>query len=118
MPATPDIVAPLLAAVVPLLAGLHLPAPVWWFYALGPQLVLCLWLGYLTARRRGAFPAAWRRATRSDWRRLIDWLTGAFLASLFPVAGVLLLLWLWWRSPQAPGRPAPVSGDGAGGPGP
>ncbi len=106
--------APHIVAV--LLAGLHLPTPVWWFYALGPQLVLCLWLGYRAARRRGAFPASWRLADSSEWHSLTDWLAGAFLASLFPVAGPLLMVWLWWRSPHAR-RSEPVSGEGAGGSG-
>jgi hypothetical protein len=66
--------------------ALELPTPVWWFYAMGPQLALCLLLGFLAARRRGA--------------SLLDWLSGAFLAALVPVAGVLLMLWLWWRSPR------------------
>ena len=65
--------------------ALQLPTPVWWFYALGPQLVICLLLGYWTARRR------------SD--DLIRWLARAFLASLVPIAGVFVMLWLWWRSP-------------------
>ncbi len=73
-------------------ADLHLPVPVWYFYALGPQLALCLAFGYWAERRR-----------HGD---LLDWLTGAFLASLVPVAGVLLMIWLWWRSP----KPAADSG--------
>jgi uncharacterized membrane protein len=77
-----------------LLADLHLPTPVWWFYALGPQLAICLGLGYWTARRRGG--------------DLVRWLAAAFLASLVPVAGVLFMLWLWWRSPTA----TPTSGGG------
>ena len=78
-----------------LLADLHLPTPVWWFYALGPQFAICLALGYWTARRRGG--------------DLVHWLAAAFLASLVPVAGVLLMVWLWWRSPKAPA----TSGDAA-----
>lgn len=71
-----------------LIAGLHLPAPLWWFYALGPQLVVCLALGYLTAKRRGG--------------DRLHWLAAAFLAALIPIAGVFVMLWFWWRSPKAP----------------
>jgi len=77
------------------LVAYDLPGPVWVFYALGPQLALCLLLGYLAARRRRA--------------SVLDWLAGAFLASLAPVFGVTAMLYLWWSSPKAPG----AGGDAA-----
>ena len=72
-----------MTAAMQTLAALHLPTPVWWFYALGPQLLLCLWFGYAAARRSGG--------------DLVYWLAAAFCAALFPVAGVLVMLGLWWR---------------------
>jgi hypothetical protein len=89
------------------LAGLQLPALVWSFYALGPQLLICLALGYWTARRRGSDLSGWRHSRASDWRLLIDWITTAFIASLVPVAGVLVMLWLWHKSPRAHQRQRP-----------
>jgi hypothetical protein len=79
-------------------AGLHLPIPIWWFYALGPQLLLCLGLGFLAWRRRGGE----QLMTAGSKGDLLDWLTWSFLASLVPVAGVALMIWLWWRSPKRP----------------
>lgn len=57
--------------------------PFWAFYALGPQFVLCLLFGYLTAR--------------DTHGSMIDWLVLGFLASIVPFAGVVLMAWLWWR---------------------
>jgi hypothetical protein len=70
----------------------------WYFYALGPQLVVCLLLGYLTARRRGG--------------SLLDWLTGAFFAAMLPLVGVVIMLVLWWRADPA-GRNAAGGPDAA-----
>jgi uncharacterized membrane protein len=95
------------------LADLHLPTPAWWFYALGPQLVICLAFGYWTARRRGCDLSDWRHSKATDWHSLIDWLTIAFLASLVPLAGVVLMLWLWRRSPHEPPRTLRVADDPA-----
>ena len=81
-----------------LIAGLHLPKSVWWFYALGPQLVLCLALGFQAWRRRGG--------------DLLDWLTWSFVLALVPVAGVVVLAWLWWRSPPLPADAPRLSPSG------
>jgi hypothetical protein len=56
----------------------------WYFYALGPQLVICMLFGYLAARK-----------TAGD---LLNWLIVAFLAALVPIAGVLIMVGLWWRA--------------------
>ena len=56
----------------------------WYFYALGPQMVICMVLGYFTARR-----------TAGD---LLDWLVVGFLAALVPLVGVLIMLGLGWRA--------------------
>ncbi len=56
----------------------------WYFYALGPQMVICMVLGYFAARR-----------TAGD---LLDWLLVGFLAALVPLVGVLIMLGLWWRA--------------------
>jgi hypothetical protein len=59
----------------------------WYFYALGPQMVICMSLGYFTARK-----------TAGD---LLTWLVVGFFAALVPLAGVLVMLGLWWRSGTA-----------------
>ncbi len=59
----------------------------WYFYALGPQMVICVLLGYLAARK-----------TAGD---LLNWLIVAFFAALVPLAGVLVMLGLWWRAGAA-----------------
>lgn len=59
----------------------------WYFYALGPQLVICMLLGYFAARKTGG--------------DLLDWLVVGFLAALVPLAGVLVMLALWWRAGAA-----------------
>jgi hypothetical protein len=64
----------------------------WAFYALGPQLVVCLALGYLAARKSGG--------------DLLHWLVVAFFVSLLPLAGVVLMVILWRR---AACRPASAS---------
>jgi len=56
----------------------------WYFYAFGPQMVVCLLFGYLAARK-----------TAGD---LLNWLIVAFFAALVPLAGVLVMLGLWWRA--------------------
>jgi hypothetical protein len=62
----------------------------WYFFAWGPQMVICLYLGYLCARKTGG--------------DLLNWLVAAFVASLVPLAGVLIMLAVWWRT--GPVRPA------------
>ena len=62
----------------------------WVFYALGPQLVICMVLGYVAARRSGG--------------SMLNWLTGAFLAAVVPVVGVVVMLVLLRRV----GRPTAV----------
>jgi hypothetical protein len=56
----------------------------WYFFAVGPQMIICLYLGYLSARK-----------TDGD---LLNWLVAAFVASLIPLAGVLIMLAVWWRT--------------------
>lgn len=56
----------------------------WYFYALGPQFVICLLLGYLAARRSAG--------------SLLNWLVVAFLAATLPLVGVAIMLVLWWRA--------------------
>jgi hypothetical protein len=56
----------------------------WYFYALGPQLVICMLLGYFAARK-----------TAGD---LLNWLVVGFFAALVPLAGILIMLGLWWRA--------------------
>lgn len=89
---------PAAPSVPMLIAGLHLPKSVWWFYALGPQLLLCLGLGFQAWRRRGG--------------DLLNWLTWSFLVALVPVAGVVVMAWLWWRSPPLPADAPRVSPSG------
>jgi len=59
----------------------------WFFYAFGPQMVICMVLGYLAARK-----------TAGD---VLNWLVAGFLAALVPLAGVLIMLGLWWRAETA-----------------
>jgi hypothetical protein len=97
--AAPPVPALFAAPPVPMLiAGLHLPKSVWWFYALGPQLVLCLGLGFQAWRRRGG--------------DLLNWLTLSFVVALVPVAGVVVMAWLWWRSPPLPADAPGISPSG------
>ena len=70
----------------------------WYFYALGPQLVVCLLLGYLAARRSAG--------------SVLNWLVGAFFAALLPLVGVAVMLVLWWRAGPA-GREAAGKPDTA-----
>jgi len=65
------------------LAGIAFHAG-WYFYALGPQMIICLWLGYLSARKCDG--------------DLLNWLVAAFCASLVPLAGVLIMAGIWWRT--------------------
>jgi len=65
----------------------------WYFYALGPQLVICMLLGAFAARK-----------TAGD---LLDWLIIAFFASLVPLAGILVMFGLWWRAGAAMPQGAP-----------
>lgn len=57
---------------------------VWVFYAFGPQLLICLALGYFAARRSSG--------------SMVHWLVVAFLASVVPLAGVVLMLVLYRRT--------------------
>ena len=56
----------------------------WYFFAWGPQMLICLYLGYLCARKTGG--------------DVLNWLVAAFVASLIPLAGVLIMLAVWWRA--------------------
>jgi len=67
----------------------------WYFYALGPQLVICMLLGYFAARKTGG--------------DLLSWLVAGFFAALVPLAGVLIMLGLWWRAGPALPAGAPES---------
>jgi len=69
----------------------------WYFYAFGPQMVICMLLGYLTARK-----------TAGD---LLNWLVVGFVAALVPLAGVLIMLGLWWRAGAALPESAPRSAE-------
>ena len=71
----------------------------WYFYALGPQLVVCMLLGYLSARK-----------TAGD---LLNWLVVGFFAALVPLAGVLIMFGLWWRAGAAMPPKAPEDGGRA-----
>ncbi|MFA4965681.1 MAG: hypothetical protein WC709_08625, partial [Thermoleophilia bacterium] len=70
----------------------------WAFYALGPQLAICLLLGYLTARKTGG--------------SLLNWLVTGFATALLPLLGVLIMAVLWWRAGAhaQPTPPAPHAG--------
>jgi uncharacterized membrane protein len=69
----------------------------WYFYALGPQLVICMGLAYLAARK-----------TAGD---LLNWLIVGFFAAVVPLAGVLVMLGLWWRAGAATPASTPRGGD-------
>ena len=69
----------------------------WYFYALGPQMVICMLFGYLTARK-----------TAGD---LLNWLIVAFFAALVPLAGVLIMLGLWWRAGTALPQSTPENAE-------
>jgi len=60
----------------------------WYFYALGPQLAVCLLLGCLTARRSSG--------------SLLNWLVVAFFAAMLPLVGVVVMLVFWWRAGAGP----------------
>jgi hypothetical protein len=64
----------------------------WAFFALGPQLVICMLFAW-SARRR----------THGD---LLHWLVVGFLWSILPYAGVIGMWWTWRRAtrrgPDAP----------------
>ena len=70
----------------------------WYFYALGPQLVVCLLLGFLAARRCAG--------------SMLNWLGGAFFAAMLPLVGVAIMLVLWWPAGPA-GREAAGKPDTA-----
>ena len=55
-----------------------------YFWAAGPQLVICMWLGYATCRRRNG--------------RLLEWLIGGFAAALLPILGVIVMIVLFRRA--------------------
>ena len=67
----------------------------WYVYALGPQMVICMLLGYFAARK-----------TAGD---LLNWLVVGFFAALVPLAGILIMLGLWWRAGAA--LPESAAGD-------
>jgi hypothetical protein len=69
----------------------------WYFYALGPQMVICLLLGYLAARKSAG--------------DLLTWLLVAFAAALLPLVGVVIMLALWWRAGTAPPAGAPGAAE-------
>jgi hypothetical protein len=69
----------------------------WYFYALGPQLVICLLLGYFSARKAAG--------------DLLNWLAVGFFAALVPLAGVLVMAALWWRAEAPPPEGAPGGGE-------
>ena len=61
-----------------------------YFWAAGPQLVICMWLAYATCRRRHG--------------RVLEWLIGGFAAALLPIAGVLVMIVLFRRAGRAASR--------------
>jgi hypothetical protein len=63
-----------------------------YFWAAGPQLVLCMWLGYATCRRRNG--------------RLLEWLIGGFAAALLPILGVIVMIVLFRRAGRGAVRAA------------
>ena len=69
----------------------------WYFYALGPQMVICMLFGYLAARK-----------TAGD---LLNWLVVGCFAALVPLAGVLIMLGLWWRAGAETPRGTPENGE-------
>jgi hypothetical protein len=66
----------------------------WFAYYVGIQLVACLVLGYLTARKTG--------------RSVFNWLVLGFINSLIPLFGFLLMLSAYFFYPA----PAPRAGPG------
>jgi hypothetical protein len=70
----------------------------WYFYALGPQFLVCMLFGFLAARRSSG--------------DLLNWLIGAFFAAMLPLVGVVIMVVLWQRSGPA-GREAVVKADTA-----
>lgn len=75
----------------------------WYFYAWGPQLLICLYLGYLCAKKTGG--------------DLLDWLVAAFVASLIPIGGVIVMLAVWWRGGDTKDRGGGSGEDSASGAG-
>jgi len=69
----------------------------WYFYALGPQLVICMLLGAFAARK-----------TTGD---LLNWLIIAFFAALVPLAGILVMFGLWWRAGAALPQDTPENAE-------
>jgi hypothetical protein len=69
----------------------------YYFYALGPQMVICMLLGYFAARRTGG--------------DLLNWLMAGFFAALVPLAGVFVMLGLWWRAGATMPHDAREDGD-------
>jgi hypothetical protein len=74
----------------------------WVFYALGPQLAICLSLGYLSARKSGG--------------SMLNWLVAAFLVALLPLAGVVIMILAWLREvrrvARAPREPGAQTSQG------
>ncbi len=67
-----------------MMTALHLlQKAVWAFWALGPQLVLCLVL-------------AWKLSKRRE-ESALSWMIGGFFASLVPLIGVVPLI-VFWRA--------------------
>jgi hypothetical protein len=62
--------------------GAYLAA--WAFFAYGPQFALCLWFAWSACRR-----------THGD---LLNWMAIGFLWSLLPLAGCVVMWWLWRRA--------------------
>jgi hypothetical protein len=73
-----------------------------YFWAAGPQLVICLWLAYAACRRRDG--------------RMLEWLIGGFAAALLPIAGVVVMIVLFRRAGRdqagATGQSAGARGAG------
>ena len=57
---------------------------IWGFYALGPQLVICLLLAWSACRRTHG--------------NLLNWLALGCLCSLLPFVGIVVLWWLRRRA--------------------
>ena len=64
----------------------------WAFFALGPQLVICLLFAWSACKR-----------VRGD---LLAWLTRGFLWSLLPFVGVAAMWWIWRGVSRGPGERA------------
>jgi len=72
-----------------------------YFWAAGPQLVICLWLGYAACRRRRG--------------KMLDWLIGGFAAALVPIVGVVVMIVLYRRAGRDAAHAEHAEADGGGG---